>query len=67
MNASPPPIASEFATAEEAEAYERWFREKVQASLDDQRPSAPHDEVMAKLREIVDAKRRAHAPGPVAP
>jgi len=60
------PIESEFATVEEAEAYDRWFREKVQASLDDQRPSAPHDEVMAKLREIIEAKRRAHAPGPVA-
>jgi hypothetical protein len=29
------PIESEFATTEEAEAYERWFRAKVQESLDD--------------------------------
>ncbi|MBA5606253.1 stability determinant [Duganella sp. FT3S] len=60
------PIESEFATTAEAEAYDRWFREKVQASLDDQRPSAAHDEVMAKLREIIEAKRRAHAASPVA-
>lgn len=66
MNTILSPIESEFATAGEAEAYDRWFREKVQASLDDHRPSAPHDEVMAKLREIIEAKRRAHAPGTVA-
>lgn len=60
------PIESEFATAEEAEAYDRWFRAKVQASLDDQRPSIPHDQVMATLREIIEAKRRAHASDPVA-
>lgn len=66
MNTIVPPIESEFAKVEEAEAYDRWFREKVQASLDDQRPSAPHDEVMAKLLEIIEAKRRAHASGPVA-
>lgn len=60
------PIESEFATAEEAEAHDRWFREKVQGSLDDQRPSAPHDEVMANLRKIIEAKRRAHASDPVA-
>ncbi|MCX7192760.1 MAG: hypothetical protein NTY60_03930 [Proteobacteria bacterium] len=28
------PIESEFATTEEAEACERWFRAKVQESLD---------------------------------
>ena len=60
------PIESEFATVEEAEAYDRWFRAKVQASLDDQRPSTPHDQVMATLREIIEAKRRAHASDPVA-
>jgi hypothetical protein len=60
------PIESEFATVEEAEAYDHWFRAKVQASLDDQRPSTPHDQVMATLREIIEAKRRAHASDPVA-
>jgi hypothetical protein len=60
------PIESEFATTEEAEAYDRWYRAKVQASLDDQRPSRPHDQVMAELREIIEAKRRAHASDPVA-
>jgi hypothetical protein len=44
-------IESEFATAEEAEAYDRWFRAKVQESLDDPRPSVPHDQVMAEMRD----------------
>lgn len=66
MSTSLSPIESEFATVEEAEAYDRWFRAKVQASLDDLSPSTPHDQVMAKLREIIEAKRRAHASDPVA-
>ena len=60
------PIESEFATVAEAEAHDQWFRAKVQASLDDQRPPMSHDEVMARMREIIEAKRRAHAPDPVA-
>lgn len=52
------PIESEFATPEEAEAYERWFRVKVQESLDDPRPSVPHDQVMAEMRDLL-AKKKA--------
>jgi hypothetical protein len=42
------PIDSEFATVEEAEAYDRWFRAKVLISLDDHRHSKPHDQVMGE-------------------
>ena len=52
------PIESEFATTEEAEAYERWFRAKVQESLDDTRPNIPHDEVMAEMRQLLEDKRK---------
>jgi hypothetical protein len=52
------PIVSEFATAEEAEAYDRWFRAKVQASLDDPRPNIPHDQVMAEMQKLLDDKKR---------
>ncbi len=31
----------------EAAEYDRWFREQVQAALDDPRPAIPHDEAMA--------------------
>lgn len=55
------PIESEFATVEEAEAYDRWFRAKVEAALASTQPSVPHDEAMARLRALIDEKRRAHA------
>ena len=51
------PIVSEFETEEEAEAYDKWFRAKVEASLADPRPGVPHDQVMAELSAIIDAKR----------
>lgn len=50
------PIVSEFATPEEAAAYEEWLRAKVAASLADERPSIPHDEVMAEMRAIIERK-----------
>lgn len=40
--------------AHQAAAYERWFRDQVQASIDDPRPSIPHDQVKAEF-----AARRA--------
>jgi len=53
------PIGSEFATTEEAETYERWFRARMQESLDDNSPLIPHDQVMAEMQEPIDAKQRA--------
>lgn len=50
------PIVSEFETEEEAEAYDRWFRAKVEASLADPRPSIPHDEAMARIRRFMKDK-----------
>lgn len=50
------PIVSEFETEEEAEAYDRWFRAKVAASLADPRPPVPHDEVMAEIRDIIASR-----------
>ncbi|MCL2656477.1 MAG: hypothetical protein FWD62_03470 [Betaproteobacteria bacterium] len=41
--------------AHEAAAYDAWFREQVQASIDDPRPSVPDDEVRAHFA----AKRAA--------
>jgi hypothetical protein len=40
MSENPSPIASEFTTIEEAEAYDRWFRAKVQKSLGDEGTTA---------------------------
>jgi hypothetical protein len=55
------PIESEFATIEEAEAYDRWLRAKVQASLDDPRPNIPHDQVMADMEAIIRAAEQRRA------
>jgi len=47
------PIVSEFESVEAAEAYDKWFRAKVQASLADTRPPVAHDVVMAEMRAII--------------
>jgi hypothetical protein len=49
------PIVSEFETEEQAESYDRWFRKKVQAALDDARPDIPHDEAMAEVAAVIKA------------
>jgi hypothetical protein len=48
------PIESEFASTEEADAYESWFRAKVLTSLADKRPATPHDAMMAETDEIIN-------------
>lgn len=45
-------------TEEQADSYDRWFRAKVQAALDDSRPGIPHDEVMAEMRALIASKRK---------
>jgi hypothetical protein len=59
MNAVLSPIESEFATTEEAEAYDRWFRAKVERSLQladtPESRRIPHDEVMSKARARIEA------------
>ena len=41
----PNPIESEFATSQNAPAYEAWFRAKVERAMTSDRPSIPHAEV----------------------
>ncbi|MDT9630060.1 stability determinant [Pseudomonas marginalis] len=53
------PIVSEFETEERAASYDRWFRAKVQASIDDPRPSIPHDEAMAEVERMLEERRKA--------
>ena len=56
------PIESEFDSTEEAEAYQRWFGAKVQASLADTRPSVPHETVMAEVDALIAEAERG-SPG----
>ncbi len=53
MNAILSPLISEFETEEQATRYAAWVKVKVQASLDDPRPSIPHDQVMAEMEAII--------------
>jgi hypothetical protein len=48
------PIDPDFATPEEAAAYDKWLREKVARSLADPRPPVPHEEAMARIQSIID-------------
>lgn len=41
--------------AHEAAAYNQWLAAEVQASIDDPRPSIPHDEVMAEMDADITA------------
>jgi hypothetical protein len=48
--------------AHEAAAYNQWLAGEIQASIDDPRPSIPHDEVMAEMNADIAAlpkKKRA--------
>ena len=50
------PIVSEFESAEQEASYTEWLKAKVKASLEDPRPSIPHDQVMAEMRELLESK-----------
>lgn len=49
------PIISEFETQEQADSYDKWFRAKVQASIDNPGRLTPHAEVMAEMDAIIAA------------
>lgn len=51
------PIVSEFATIEEAEAYDTWSRAKVEKALACDKPGIPHDEVMAMIWKIIERRK----------
>lgn len=57
MNTVLSPLVSEFETEEQEASYTAWLKAKVQASLDDPRPNIPHDQVMARMRAMLDAKK----------
>ena len=63
MNAVLDPLVSEFATDQAATQYDLWLRAKVQAALDSKAPRVPHDQVMAEMRALLDAKRSGTSAG----
>lgn len=44
------------------DAYDAWFRAKVQEALMETGPAIPHGQVMDEARAIVDRKRRGRSP-----
>lgn len=50
----------EFESEEQAASYDRWFRAEVQMSLDDPRPSIPHEQVMAEIEALMEERRIKH-------
>lgn len=47
--------------ATNAEAYDAWFRAKVQEALDDDSPDLSHEEAMAEVQAAIDGERAARA------
>lgn len=45
---------------EAAASYDLWFRSQVKAALDDPSRGVPHDQVMAEMRALIDAKVARH-------
>ncbi len=43
------------------DAYDAWFRAKVQEALEDPRPPASHTQVMDEAQALIDRKRHARA------
>jgi len=57
-----PDSSARMKAAHEAAAYDKWFRAQVQASIDDPRPSIPHEKVMLDVRAVIaKARKRAEA------
>jgi hypothetical protein len=57
------PIVSEFESAEQEASYNEWLKAKVKASIEDPRPSIPHDQVMAEMRELLESKVKVRNAG----
>lgn len=43
------------------DAYNAWFRAKVQEALDDPHPATPHSQAMQEAQALIDEKRRARS------
>lgn len=48
------PLVSEFETQEQAESYDRWYREKVDAAMHSTHAVSSHDDVIGGARKIIN-------------
>ncbi len=51
------PGISRFESHEQAEQYERWFREKVEAAAASRQPITPQEDVIASARKIIESAK----------
>ncbi|ELY4671275.1 stability determinant [Cronobacter muytjensii] len=51
------PGISRFEPHEQAEQYERWFREKVEAAAASRQPITPQEDVIASARKIIESAK----------
>lgn len=55
------PYIHEHDTAEEAEAFERALRARIEQARSSSKPSVAHEHVMQEARALLDAQREKHA------
>jgi hypothetical protein len=46
-------------TAHQAAAFNQWLTDEIHASIDDPRPSIPHDEVMSRMHTRIAGRKAA--------
>ncbi|RJF54490.1 hypothetical protein D4100_18570 [Serratia inhibens] len=49
------PIAE---VAEQGESYDRWFRAKIEAAINSEKPRVPHEQVMNEMQIRLAAKKK---------
>jgi hypothetical protein len=52
---------SESETEEQESSYTKWLQQKTTDSLNDTRTNIPHDQVIGKVRAMLNTKKKAHA------
>jgi hypothetical protein len=63
MKSSPATASSAKPISTPNEAYEAWFREKVQEALDNPKTTLTHQQAMALVQSQLATLRATHAPG----
>lgn len=61
------PLIYEHETEEDAASYDKWFGEKIQASLDDPGQRIPHEEVMRQMEQAIRAAAARRGDKPAMP
>ncbi len=61
MSVALSPMVSEFETKEQEASYTAWLKAKLERSQSSTLPRIPHDQVMAKARALLEAKKKTRA------